>query len=274
MNETIELIAADGARATLQRQGAHLTHWQPAGQAHNALFLSHTAQYAPGVAIRGGVPVIFPQFAALGPLTKHGFARTADWTQVPVQHPDDGRAVARMQLRDSAATRQLWPHPFQLELTVYLSGPCLSLSLDVTNTGDTPFTFTAALHSYLRVADTTQTRVHGLQGLRYRDNVGGTVHTETAAALGVEGEVDRSYFDTPDLLRLTESTAALTIRQQGFTDTVIWNPGAEGAAKLNDLEPGGWRRMLCVEAARVGQPVLLAAGERWSSTQIIEIDTR
>jgi D-hexose-6-phosphate mutarotase len=31
--------------------------------------------------------------------------------------------------------------------------------------------------------------------------------------------------------------------------TVVWNPWAEQAAKLADMEPEGWRRMLCVETA-------------------------
>ena len=52
---------------------------------------------------------------------------------------------------------------------------------------------------------------------------------------------------------------------------MIWNPGAEKAAALNDLEPGGWQRMLCVEAAVVGRPVHLAPGERWQGRQQLKL---
>jgi glucose-6-phosphate 1-epimerase len=55
----------------------------------------------------------------------------------------------------------------------------------------------------------------------------------------------------------------------GFPDAVIWNPGAERGAALKDLEPDGFRRMLCVEAAVVETPVLLPAGKRWTGAQSI-----
>jgi glucose-6-phosphate 1-epimerase len=53
----------------------------------------------------------------------------------------------------------------------------------------------------------------------------------------------------------------------GFADAVLWNPGAERASTLGDLEAGGWLRMLCVEAAVIGKPVTLAPGERWTGQQ-------
>lgn len=41
----------------------------------------------------------------------------------------------------------------------------------VQNTGDSPFEFTAALHSYLEVTDIGEARVRGLKGLQYLDKV-------------------------------------------------------------------------------------------------------
>ena len=45
--------------------------------------------------------------------------------------------------------------------------------------------------------------------------------------------------------------------QAGFTDVVVWNPGPERAAALPDLELGGYRHMLCIEAEAIGQPITL-----------------
>jgi glucose-6-phosphate 1-epimerase len=51
---------------------------------------------------------------------------------------------------------------------------------------------------------------------------------------------------------------------------VVWNPGAALAAGMSDLEPEGWRRMLCVEAAAVARPVVVAPGARWEGRQRLE----
>jgi glucose-6-phosphate 1-epimerase len=75
---TLLLSHPSGGQAEIYLYGAHLTSWTPAGGGE-ALFLSRAAKYEPGVPIRGGVPVIFPQFAELGPLPKHGFARVHSW---------------------------------------------------------------------------------------------------------------------------------------------------------------------------------------------------
>ncbi|MCH5754687.1 hypothetical protein MMA59_22970, partial [Salmonella enterica] len=67
-NDVIRLTAPDGATATMSLNGGHLLSWQPAG-APEQLYLSPRSEYASGKkAIRGGVPVIFPQFSDRGPL--------------------------------------------------------------------------------------------------------------------------------------------------------------------------------------------------------------
>ena len=38
-------------------------------------------------AVRGGIPVLFPQFADRGPLKKHGFARDLPWQLVEGNRP-------------------------------------------------------------------------------------------------------------------------------------------------------------------------------------------
>jgi glucose-6-phosphate 1-epimerase len=62
-------------------QGAHIAEWTPAG-AEPVLFVSGKSHFAPGKAIRGGVPVCFPWFAnrAGHPQSPaHGFVRGAEW---------------------------------------------------------------------------------------------------------------------------------------------------------------------------------------------------
>ncbi|CAA9312844.1 MAG: Aldose 1-epimerase, partial [uncultured Gemmatimonadaceae bacterium] len=177
------LTAADGARAEVYRHGAHVTSWVPAG-GDERLFVSAHSEFRAGAAIRGGVPVIFPQFGP-GALPRHGFARTADWEVVDAGVGEGGTARARLLLRDDAATRAVWPAAFTAELTVEVGGPSLAISLGVHNRGARPLAFTAALHSYLRVSDLAAAAVEGLRGARYRDQAaGGREAVDDAPALG------------------------------------------------------------------------------------------
>ncbi len=261
------LTAADGARAEIYQHGAHLTSWIAAGGVER-LYLSGKALFRSGAAIRGGVPVIFPQFAGEGPLPKHGFARSLPWQLVSSEQPGQGLATAVFRLEDADATRAIWPHAFKAELRVSVGGATLETTLSVENSGDAGISFTAALHTYLRVGDIGGVRLHGLQGLHYRDTaLGGSTALESADSLRIEGEVDRIYFDAPAGLELIDALGRLRIESTGFADAVVWNPGAERAAALADLDAEGYRKFLCVEAAAVGVPISLAPGARWSGMQ-------
>jgi glucose-6-phosphate 1-epimerase len=241
----IVLTAADGARAEVYRHGAHVTSWIPAGGSEQ-LFLSERSSFDAGSAIRGGIPVIFPQFASRGPLPKHGFARTREWSLV-----ERDEAAARFQLVSNAETMAIWPHPFVADLSVRVGGNSLEVELAVRNTGADPLSFAAALHTYLAVNDVAQTRVFGL----------------TDDALKIDGEVDRVFTNVSRALIVDDGMRKTEAGMRGFTDVVVWNPGMQKAAALADMAPGAFRRMLCVEAAIVETPVVLAPGATWSGAQ-------
>jgi glucose-6-phosphate 1-epimerase len=260
----------DGACVEVHQNGAQVTMWRPAPGDDERLFLSAYSSFAEGAPIRGGIPVIFPQFAAEGPLPRHGFARTARWALDEPQHEANGDAVVSFSLADTPATRAIWPASFRATLTVRFSGSRLATTLSVENTGNEAFHFAAALHSYLRVHDVRDAEVVGLLGCRYRESsVPGEFAVDDREVLRVAGEIDRVYIDAPARLTLLEPQRELTIETTNFPDVVIWNPGAEKAAALADMEPGGERRMLCIEAAAVQVPVVLEPGRRWSGTQTL-----
>jgi hypothetical protein len=78
------LLPPDGARAEIYPHGTHVTSWVPAGGSER-LFLSPASEFRPGAPIRGGVPVVFPQFSGLGSLPKHGFVRLLSWEMTLVE---------------------------------------------------------------------------------------------------------------------------------------------------------------------------------------------
>jgi glucose-6-phosphate 1-epimerase len=262
----LQVRAPDGARAVLSAQGAQVLSWIPPGDSER-LFLSERAIFGSDTPIRGGVPVIFPQFGSAGPLPRPGFARVLPWTLTEA-HGGEDYANATLRLTESPLTLAIWPHAFAAEVTVAVGSKRLDVELEIENTGTEAFEFTAALHSYLAVAEVELARLEGLQGTRYRDQAaGGEVRRERAEALIVADEVDRIYLAAPDTLRLREAGRSTLIHSEGFPDTVVWNPWETLCAGMLDMPRDGFRRMLCVEAAVVGAPVRLAPGETWWGRQ-------
>lgn len=261
-----EITAPDGARATIALDGAHVVSWTPAGSQENRLFVSAATEFGPGAAIRGGIPIVFPQFGAFGPLRQHGFARRCRWELVSSPATSPGHATLR--LAESNATRAEWPHSFLARLDVDVQAQTLTVQLTVENTGSETFEFTAAFHPYFAVSRAFATRVDGLEGCQYRDSLrnGGTFE-EIDATLAITGPLDRIYYKAPNRLVIVDGDRTLTIEKEGFSEAVVWNPGIEGTSSRTDFVVGDEHAMLCVEAAVIQQPVRLAPGATWSGTQ-------
>jgi len=270
----ISIVCGDGARAELHPDGAHITSWVPAGAREDRLFVSTKSAFGACASIRGGVPVIFPQFASDGPLPKHGFARTSPWTVVSIDENADF-ARAELELADSIVTRAIWPHAFHATLAVQIEGPVLDVTLSVMNRDNSSFSFTAALHSYFRVRDAFQTKILGLTGLRFREALAGRAEqSQSSKAVAITGEIDRVYYNAIAPIELCEPHRAVRIEQRGFRDVVVWNPGERGLRGKADFAPGEEREMLCIESATVQHPVVLEPGERWSGTQTVRVVCR
>ena len=266
----VMLRAADGAAADIYLHGAHVTSWRPAPDGDERLFLSSRSEFRAGAAIRGGIPVIFPQFAAEGPLPRHGFARTLEWTFDGIEHTERD-AIATFSFGPTPEIHAIWPADFLAALEVRVGGSRLLVALRVENVGVSPFSFTCALHTYLRVRDAAQAELVGLKGARFRDATDKTkLRVDDEPVLRVTGELDRVYVGAPPALVLREPKRALRIETREFPDVVVWNPGRRRAAALSDMEPNGERSMLCVEAAVVQMPITLASGVHWHGSQLLD----
>jgi glucose-6-phosphate 1-epimerase len=146
----------------------------------------------------------------------------------------------------------------------------LALALSVLNEDSAPFQFTAALHTYLLVDDVRSSVVRGLEGLTFLDAAaGGVEKRQEHPELTAIGELDRIYLSVPAPLEVRDGVRNTRVSMRGFSDVVVWNPGAERGSALPDMDPSGWLRMLCVEAAAIGTPVRLEPGERWTGQQML-----
>ena len=268
---SVGLRGPDGAQARILLQGAQLLSWMPV-DAGEQLYLSPASVLEAGSPVRGGVPVVFPQFAKLGPLAQHGFARTRPWH---LDQANSDASTAVLSLSDDTTTRNLWPHQFTLSLRIKIIGRELLMELSCLNTGTTLFDFTGALHTYLALSDIDQAKVLGLEGLPYIDAVDQQEKKQSEALLATKAQLNRVYRQCqPDLLLLEQQGAALrqiAIRQRGFSDVVVWNPGETMCATLPEMAPQGYRNMLCIEAAQLSQAVRLEPGQRWIGSQSLHL---
>lgn len=254
----------NGDSAVVAEHGAHLLSWQSAGVEH--LYLSPGSMWDRRSAIRGGVPVCWPQFNQRGGLVKHGFARNLPW-RVGAVRLQAQRAELDLHLVANAQTLAWWPHDFQVCLTIALFAAGMRLTFTVDNLGEQALAFSGALHSYFRVDEVTQTHLLGLQGRPEWDAVT-DVHGQGAAVLGFAGEFDRVYGGEAAPLVVRDGRRSLCITQsQTWAQTVVWNPGAAKCKTLADMPDDGFRYMLCVEAAQVYKPIVLHAGAQWQGWQ-------
>lgn len=264
----VRLATSDGASAIVSLFGAQVLSWIPAG-GEERLYLSPAALHDGHTPVRGGIPVCFPQFSDLGSLPKHGLLRTLPW-QLQEQREGDTYAHVTLRITDDDTTRALWPARFAAELTVAIDRDRLDVEFEVENRGDASFSFTAALHTYLRVREVENARLEGLHGCTYRDAANGNpLVRDSGDAVTVSAETDRVYRAATRPLLLRDSGRSVAIKSEGFPDIVVWNPWEHRCAQLRDMPANGFRHMLCVEAAVEEQAVELKPGADWFGRQTL-----
>lgn len=262
-----------GDRLVVALHGAHVLSWQSGGR--ERLYLSPQSVMDGQAAIRGGVPVCFPQFNQRGPLAerlpKHGFARNVTW-QVDAPELAADHACLTLRLSDNAQARAWWPQAFEALLQIDLSPGAVQLTLTVHNTDVQPLAFSGALHTYLAVPDVTQAELQGLGGQPEWDSLTDT-HAQAADTLRFVSEFDRVYgAETKRSAQPLTLNQTLQISQSPcWANTVVWNPAQDLCKRLADMPDNGWRQMLCVEAAQVYEPITLPAGGRWAGWQRLQV---
>jgi glucose-6-phosphate 1-epimerase len=271
------VITRDGMQGELFLQGATVTRWAPSGQ-RPVIFTSPKAIYAPGTAIRGGMPIIFPWF---GPhrtnpkAPQHGFVRAAPWQLDSVSADKRGEVAMVLSRGQSETPSEVWPEPFRATFAVTF-GSTLSVSLSVRNLAAHPVTFEEALHTYFEVSDVTGVAVSGLAGGTYIDKVDGAKRkTEASNALKLTGETDRVYLSTGPHIAIEdpEWKRRIRIEKEGAASIIVWNLWEEKARAMRDMGDPAWRSFICVETGNAADnEVHLAANSEHVLSTLIAVD--
>jgi glucose-6-phosphate 1-epimerase len=272
----LKLVHANGkASAEIYLHGATVVSWKILEQ--DLLFVSDKTVYSTSKGIRGGVPVVFPQFGA-GPLPQHGFARVKPWTLKETNvHKQTGDVTAVLTLTDDEETRKLWPYKFLLTITIVLKPTSFSQQLIVENQDEKPFEFTSLLHTYYSVNDIKNTTISGLKDLEYLDKpTNFTRCKQEEEKITFNGEVDRVYENggSREIVIDDGGNCDLVLKCTGFQDVVVWNPAAERAKSMADLGEDNYPKFVCVEPGSVAKPVTLQPKSTWQAAQGISLRVR
>lgn len=270
--QKVVLTSSAGASAEVFLHGAHVTSWK-SNKGEELLFMSNKAIYSPPKAIRGGIPICFPQFGVLGPLGQHGFARNSVFEVTE----GSGESVS-LSFRPSAEQQKQFPHQFHLLITVKIGSDSLTQTLEVKNEGSEPMPFTTAFHTYFLVSDVHSAHADlGSSGLTYQDNTKGRAESKlSGSSVKFQQEFDAIFVGAPDTIKVVDEKTgrSISIRKEGLPDAVLWNPWAEKANGMADMGHDQYRNFLCVEpAVAASGPIQLQPGQSWSGTQILSLDT-
>jgi len=259
------------ATAEVYLYGAHVTSWTVGGK--DLIFVSKEAIFKPPKAIRGGIPVCWPAFSdfksdSFKGLASHGFARNSTF-ELQESTPESATLVLD-------GSSQMGPEgpSCKLQIKVTLQPTKLLQEMTVANEGSTAFEFTAALHSYFRVADITQTRLEGLgEGQQpYLDNMDKRSRKESAGTLTVDQEVDRIYLQASPEVTVVDGAGghSLQVARSGFPDVVVWNPWVDKSKATGDFGDEEYKEMLCVEVAIAPSgPAKVEGGATWQASQTL-----
>jgi glucose-6-phosphate 1-epimerase len=266
-------ITTPAATATVYLQGAHLAEWQPTGH-EPVLFLSRKSEFVSGKAIRGGVPISFPWFAArhdgkAGP--SHGFARIQDWTLAFAALSGEDLHLT-FTLAPTQLSRDLGFDQFRVAFQITI-GRSLTMQLTVANDAETPLIFEEALHTYFAVADVHDVTLTGLEPTTFVDKTDNMIAKPAAnAPLTFASATDRLYPNTAATCVIHDKLAKreIAIAKTNSNTTVVFNPW-KGMADMGDDQ---WHEMLCVETVNAAaNAITLASGASHTMQARISVAT-
>jgi glucose-6-phosphate 1-epimerase len=270
------VVTTAEADADVYLQGAHVAHWAPKSQ-KPVLFVSSRSEFAPGKAIRGGIPVVFPWFGPRGggmPGPSHGFARTALWRLRSAQKTG-GQVKVVFVLAPKDLAETFGYADFHLQLRVVI-GAELQMELRVHNQSEKQLKYEEALHSYFAVGDIGQVSISGLEGTTYIDKTDGMKRKRVGnEPLQLTKETDQIHVNTNATCMVDDALwqRRIVIEKSGSESTVVWNPWTGKTKSLKDMAPEEWREMVCVESANAADnAVTVAPGREHLMRVIIRVE--
>ncbi|EFA81480.1 aldose 1-epimerase family protein [Heterostelium album PN500] len=244
--------------------GAHVSSFIVNGV--QQFFLSEKSAYEPKKAIRGGIPLIYPQFGP-GNIQTHGFARNMQWSIKSTFSEGNGTIGIKFELKDDDYSRNIWPNSFRALYSVILHPAHLELRFSNKNTDIKPWNYQLAFHTYYSISNIQNVHVEGLSQYEFIDKMKkAQKFTESRQNVTIQEEVDRVYVsikpDTPIVLVDQSNQHKIILKSENLNDAVVWNPWVDKSKAMADFGDLEYPNMICIEAGQIEKPKLLSPGEK------------
>jgi len=262
------LISLSNKRAEckISLWGGQIVSYRPKNQEHDVFWLGDLNKFDGASAIRGGVPVCWPRFAAEelnNHLPRHGFARISEWKLKSVKVDED-----KIEAILSLPADEKYDTGLVADLFITITDK-LECSLETTNKGIKDFMFSEALHAYFNVGDRDKTVIKGLAGRKYKSSLDGQLYTLNGDLM-ISGEFDAAFMGHTGSLEIEDKVLnrVITVKKIGSNSTIVWNPNKD----LAEMRAGQYKNFVCVEPANQGDCfVTLKAGEKHKITMIVDV---
>jgi len=227
------------------------------------LYLSPLVDVYPDNPIRGGIPLMFPQFGDSGPLRKHGFVRDLQWSLVDEHENAVSKNISYL-LDIKSTDFPDWPFDVSLQLNASVGLDTFTIELSVLNSGNKDFSFTGGFHPYFAISSRKDILLNGLDELPFRDSFPGA----NAYELNSDALVERQYLGNAEI-RFYNGSNWLKITASGFDSWMVWNPGTAGAKKISDLPDADWDQFICIEPIILAEPKTLLPGDAFNGEMVV-----
>jgi D-hexose-6-phosphate mutarotase len=264
------IATSNVSTAEVYLNGAHVTGFQKNGEPP-LLFVSRQSHYAPGQAIRGGVPICFPWFGPRADEPGHGFVRFTEWALVKTNAATDGTVTLTFALPQIPG-REAW-HNLRTEFSVTVAATLTMELVAANDSCDETLAIENCLHSYFYVGDIGAVSLTGLQGAPFDDfafGANGARRPGSDSPLHITQETNRVYPDNAGTVEIRDEKLRRVIRveKSHSQSTVVWNPWTTQQLP-DDFDPAEHQQMVCVESGNVKQNKIFLAPGKMAALKVV-----
>ncbi|MBR1600141.1 MAG: D-hexose-6-phosphate mutarotase [Alphaproteobacteria bacterium] len=260
-------LSNNKAECKISLFGGQIISYRPKSEKHDVFWLGDLNKFDNISAIRGGVPVCWPRFAAEelnNHFPRHGFARISQWNLNNILVDEDKLTAELSLIPDTRYNTDVMAELF-IKIT-----DCLECCLTTTNLGKETFKFSEALHAYFNVGNRDETVIKGLSGYRYRNSLDGKNYT-LENDLQIKKEFDAAFVNHTSGISIEDKiyNRVITLEKIGSNTTIVWNPDKD----LAEMSEGQYKNFICVEPANQGDAfITLQPEQSHKITMFVRVD--